>query len=64
MDSINRKSGHSAMSRMAILNSHFSPSQTMQKAAVMINIDGEEYQEVIEHMPFKKVSFIATRKLF
>ena len=28
------------------------------------DIDGEEYQEVIEHMPFKKVSFIATQKAF
>ena len=57
MDSIQRKSGVSAMSRITSLNTHFEPHNTLQKSSVLINIDGEQYQEVIEHMPFKKVSF-------
>lgn len=69
MDSINRKSGHSAISRITSLNTHFEPCSTMQKASVVINIGGEQYQEVIEHMPFKKVSqlllcIVQTNNLF
>ena len=43
MDSIQRKSAESAMSRINSLNTHFEPYSCMQKATVTLDIDGEQY---------------------
>ena len=62
MDRIQRKVSDSAIKRITTLNTHFEPCFTMQKASVMITIDGQSYQEVIEHMPFKKVKLDYLKK--